>query len=79
MKAESFFRLNYNAYTDLDNRERATARDKKKQRRRIFQSWQDKLGRYSALLVYTAERKVAGSIPVAGTILRTQGLKITEK
>ena len=30
MKAESFGGLNLNAYTDLDNRERATARDKKK-------------------------------------------------
>ena len=32
---ESFFRPRYNVYTDVDNRERARARDKK-QRRRIL-------------------------------------------
>ena len=34
IKAESFFRLNFNAYTDLDNRERATARDKTKKQKK---------------------------------------------
>ena len=31
-----FFRLNFNVYSDVDNRERARARNKKKQRKRIF-------------------------------------------
>ena len=31
-KAESFFRLNFNAYTNVDNRERAWARDNKQNR-----------------------------------------------
>ena len=34
IKAESFlFRLNFNVYADMDNRERARARDKKQSRR----------------------------------------------
>ena len=33
-QAESFFQLNFNVHTDVDNRERARARDKK-QRERI--------------------------------------------
>ena len=36
-KAESFFRLNLSVYIDLDNRERAKARDKKQ--RRSFSRW----------------------------------------
>ena len=32
IKADSFFRLNYNVYIDLDNRERARARDKQQRR-----------------------------------------------
>ena len=28
-KADSFFRLDFNVYTDVDNRERARAKDKK--------------------------------------------------
>ena len=31
-KAESFFRLTFNAYIDVDNRERATEGDKKQRR-----------------------------------------------
>ena len=31
-KADSFFRLNFNVYIDLDNRERARARGKKQRR-----------------------------------------------
>ena len=33
-KAGSFFRLDFNVYTDVDNRERARSRDKKRRRRR---------------------------------------------
>ena len=39
-KADSFFRLNFNVYIDVDNRERARARDKEQKRPIYFVSFQ---------------------------------------
>ena len=41
-KAESFFRLNLSVYIDLDNRERAKARDNKQRRSFSVQSLEEK-------------------------------------
>ena len=49
VKAEyCFFPLNFNVYTDADNKERARARDKK-QRRRL--SWEEKRENYNVAAV----------------------------
>ena len=41
-QAESSFRLNFNVYTDVDNRERARARDKKQRRRILLEGKHEK-------------------------------------
>ena len=47
-KPSIFFLLNFNVYTDADNKERARARDKK-QRRRL--SWEEKNENYNVAAV----------------------------
>ena len=58
-KPSIFFLLNFNVYTDADNKERARARDKK-QRRRL--SWEEKHENYYVAAVRNWETLAATKV-----------------
>ena len=66
IKAESFlFRLNFNVYADMDNRERARARDKKQSRRISLETQYEILKRSgweNEKMLVTSEVKMRGSV-----------------